>query len=500
MKLHTIVAALGLGLIAPLGAQQVQTINFPAGTFSSDSLWETTGSAVVEEGVGKINLLLGGSGTLTVKTGPAALQPNSLYEIGLDITHDTLVGLGDYMAVEILDGSGNVIASLTGDQLLNLLGIDLVGTVTGLLGNLLSLDGALGGDLLVLGNLRDLLTSLLGGNGNLLDPSLLVEIQELLDSLVGQDPSVVSKLVELLRDTLGGDLLDPGSGLPLDLGDLLNGGVGQDLIAQILSLDLGGNAALITNIQDLLQFLLDPNNEGPVAELADVLQALLGGNLGDIDLLSDLLSTLLSEQDLINGVVNILNLELIQGDLLGNLTQGELLSLLGLRNPDSSTTQAAKLLFTTGATVPPGVFKVRLRGGAALAVGAYTFDNITIKRYNLVQTPVFPPDNDPTVDATGRPQVRPNRPRSTRRISKSSISLRGKAMAYGRNNAIDKVYAKTSGKGVKPKYRKFKKIRGRESWSVRVRVPAGTKARVTIYATDKAGQKSARKKIRVIRS
>ncbi len=507
MKLRTIIAVLALGSLAPAGAQQVP---FPAGTFDDSAAWTASGNgASVSGGVGTIAPLAAGTGTLTADSG-ASFVPSSLYEVSLDITSSSLLSVGRTVGVEVLDGGGQVVASLSGDQLLNALGINLLNIGT-LAGDLNLLDGALTDDLLVIGTLRDLLESLLDVDGSLLDPTLFAAIQELLDSVAGADASLLALVAELLNEALGGSIANPGGGLPLDLNDLLNGGAGLDLIADILELDLldPGDAAIAAELQDLLGFLLVPGNEGPVEKLVDVIAALLG-NPGDIDLVAELLATLLGEQDLVAGVLNVLNLELIEGDLLGSLADLELRELLGILDTSSSSTQTAKLLFTTGAPAPAGTLKVRVSAGVTLGLGdAVEFDNIVLRQFSLVPTPGIPglPGTPGTPGAPGgtnvlaaRPVVKPKQPRVIRRISRPRVAIRGTAVAYGPGNSIARVFVKVKGKGTSSRDRKFKKVKGLERWTARVRVPVSTRTRVIFYARDAKGLKSRQQHVRVSRS
>lgn len=498
------VAALSLGLIAPLGAQTSEPISFSAGTFDDDTLWTSTGSSSVADGVGKIGpFLLIGNGTLKTASGHN-FQANSLYEISLDITHDPgLLSLNPQLQVRVLDGNDSEIAVYSEESLLSLLGLDLLTSIDGLLTDLNLLDGLVTDDFLLVGNLRDLLASLLDGDGDLLNPSLFQEIQELIDSLVGQDPSVLSKVTDLLEAALGNNILDPGSGLPLDLDELLNGGDPLAIISDILDLDPVGDLDLLNPVLALLIFVAD-DERGPVEELVDVLYVLLGGEPTELDLLSGLLETLFQEQDLLSGVLNILNLELIQGDLLGNLTQLEILSLLGLRDGSESGPQNVKLLFSTGATPPGGPLKIELFGSSTLDLlsGPFTFDNITITRYNLVAPIIINPPGPPvppTKAVTIRPTIQPDRPRVIRRIKTPRVVIRGKAIAYGDGNAIQKVFSKVKGKGTTRADRKFKKVRGTTRWTARVRVPVSPRTRVIFYALDKRGLKSRQQHVRVMR-
>jgi len=487
---------------APLRAQQV---SFPAGDFqtSPESNWTTNTSGlgttvtfpdVAGNRFGRISPVLLGSGSLTAGVG-VPFAANSLYEVSVDIASSNLLASGLGIGLEVLDGNNNVVATLNQDQLLNLLGIDL-GNLSGLTSDLNLLDGALTDELLLTGTLRDLLGSLLDGNGDLIDPALFSALQGLVNSLVGADNSLLTEVTGLLESVLGDNILDPG-GNPLDLADLLDPTNGLGNIADILSLDLldPGDLALAEEIQDLVAFLTVPGNDGPVENLVAVLTALLG-NPGDLDLVNDLLATLLGEQDLIEGVTNILNLSLIEGDLLGSLSDGDLFSLLGILNTGSGSFQTVKLLFTTGASVPPGNVQVRLTTAATLALASTDFDNITLRRFNLVATPNPPGPGSPSAV---RPIVRPKLPRVIRRTTSPRVTINGTARAFGDGNSIRAVFAKLKGKGTSSKDRKFRKVKGKETWIARVRVPVSARTRVIFVAEDTTGARSFEQFVRVAR-
>lgn len=486
----------------PLRAQQV---SFPAGDFqtSPESNW-TTGTSGIGTTVtfpdvagnrfGRISPVLLGSGSLTSEVG-VPFTANSLYEVSVDIASSSLLAAGLGIGLEVLDGNDNVVATLDQDQLLNLIGINL-GNLPGLTSELNLLDGALTDDQLLAGTLRDLLGSLLDGNGDVLDPALFAALQGLVNSLVGVDNSLLTEVTGLLESVLAGNILDPG-GNPLDLADLLDPANGLGNIADILNLDLldPGDLGLAEDIQDLITFLTVPGNDGPVENLVAVLAALLG-NPGDVDLVNDLLATLLGEQDLVEGITNILNLELIEGDLIGSLTDGDLSSLLGFLNTGSGSFQTVKLLFTTGDSVPPGDLQVRLTTEATVSLASADFDNIALRRFNLVATPNPPGPGNPSAV---RPIVRPKLPRVIRRTTSPRITIKGTARAFGEGNSIRAVFAKLKGKGTSTKDRKFKKVKGRETWVARVRVPVSSRTRVIFVSEDATGTRSFEQFVRVAR-
>lgn len=492
-------ALVAFATLAPLRAQQV---SFPQGNFASSASWTATGAASVSGGTGKIGPfvpIVSPSGDLASNS-THSLVANSLYEVSVEIASSSLVGAGLTLGMEISAG-GTPIANLNDDQLLNLLAISLPNLTT-LTTDLNLLDGALTDNQLLTGTLRDLLGSLLDGDGDLSNPALFGSLQGLIESLVGADNSLLTRATALLQDALDETIVD-SSNNPLTLIDLTNPTTGLANIADILSLDLGdpGDAAIANDVQDVLEFVLAGGNDGPVENLVALLTGLLG-NPGDVELVSDLLGTLFDKQDLISGVTNILNLSLIDGDLLGSLTSGDLSSLLGILDTGSGALQKVKLLFTTGATPPTGNLTVKLRASATLALANVDFDNVAIRRFNLVATPNpgGPGNAINNSNTFGRPVVRPKLPRVIHHTTRPSMTLKGTATAFGEGNSIQAVYVKMKGKGVSGKDKKFKKVKGQSSWVARVRVPVSKRTRVVFMAQDAFGATSFEQFVRVSRS
>lgn len=473
--LHTILPVLFLA--GPISAQ---TIPFPAGTFETDpgTHWTASTSGVATTSfpvsgastVGRISPTAG-SGSLRATVPNSTFQANSLYEISFDFSGGNLVAVGSGYAIEIRDGSNNIVATLTNDQLVGLLGLNL-GPVDTLALDLNSLTGALTDSDLLLGNLRDLLGSL-ANNG-----ALLAEIQALVNQLVagGADSDLLTALTGLLEDVLGG-AVDPG-----DLND--------QLIADLLGLNVLD--PIVSAVSDLLASL--GGNEDPVTALTGLLTAILG-NPGDLGPVNDLLTTLLGESDLLGEVTNILNLSLVE-DVLGTLTSGETLGLLGLLDPGAGGTQTAKLLFTTGSTPPTGNLDVVLQGSATLGLLSFDYDNIAVRRFNLVSTPTPP---NPGANGSTRPIVNPKRQRVIRRITSPQVTITGTAQAFGTNNAIRKVEVSVRGSGVSASSKRFKAVKGKEQWTARVRVPVSPRTRLLFRAEDLLGRKSINELVRVSR-
>ena len=499
-------ALVAFATLAPLRAQQVP---FPAGNFETDPAthWTTgtTGGSSVTfpnisgNHVARVGLGLAGSGTLRADVG-VLFGANSLYQVSVDIASSSLLGAGISLGMEIRDANNTLVAELNDDQLLNLLGITPL-KLTNLSTDLNLLDGALTDNALLIGTLRDLLGSLLNGNGDLSDAALFSSLQGLLQSLIGADNSLLTRVTALLEDALDETIVD-SSNNPLTLIDLTNPTTGLANIADILSLNLGdpGDSAIANDMQDALDFLLLPGNDGPVENLLALLTGLLG-NPGDVELVSDLLANLFLEQDLISGVTNILNLSLIDGDLLGSLTSGDLSSLLGILNTGSGTLQKVKLLFTTGAVPPVGNLTVKLHASASLAVASVDFDNVSLRHFNLVATPNPPGSGNVGDNYTfGRPVVRPKLPRVIRHTTRPRMTIKGTAAAFGEGNSIQAVYVKMKGKGIPAKDRNFKKVKGQSSWVARVRVPVSKRTRVVFMAQDAFGATSFEQFVRVSRN
>jgi hypothetical protein len=473
--LHTILP--GLLLAGPVFAQ---SIPFTAGTFESDpgTLWTASTSGVATTSfptdgsntVGRLSPTTG-SASLRATVPGSTFQPNSLYEISFDFSADELLAVGSGYAIEIRDGNNNIVATLTNDQLVGLLGFNL-GPVDTLSLDLNSLTGALTDSDLLLGNLRDLLASL-ANNG-----AVLAEIQALVNQLVagGADNVLLTAVAELLEDVLSG-AIDPG-----DLND--------QLVADLLGLNVLD--PIVTAVSDLLASL--SGNEDPVTALTGLLTAILG-NPGDLVLVNDLLITLLGESDLLGEVTNILNLSLVE-DVLGTLTSGDTLGLLGLLNPGQGGTQTAKLLFTTGSTPPNGNMDVVLQGSATTGLLSLDYDNIGVRRFDLVSTPTPP---NPGANAATRPIVNPKLQRVIRRVTSPQVKIRGTARAFGQNNAIRKVEVSVRGSGVPASSKGFKTVKGKERWTARVRVPVSPRTRLLFRAEDGFGRRSIYELVRVSR-
>lgn len=472
-------------LTVAAGILHSEDVSFPAGDFDTDpgASWSTSGNVSFESGGGgdqfaRIAIVVTGSGELTA-TVPSGFEANSLYAISLDVASSSLGSLAsNAFGLQILDGDDNVVAELTQDQLVELLGIDL-SFASDLTTDLNVLDGLLSDETLILGTLRDLLTELDLAD----DPDLFLAVQELLQSLDGEDGEVVSEVYELLANVLDGNP-DPGSLTDLDIAEFLN---------------LDPSNPIIADVSDLLDNLL--GNEETVGEVLDVLAVLLGedGDLSDLSIIADLLGTLQGEGDLTNVVANILNLSLTQ-DLLGTLTEGDVLNLLGVLDQSSSDSQTVTLLFTTGETAPAGNIQVRLFASALLAATFTTdLDNVAIERFDLVETP--PVDTPPNVNITNtRPLIRAKRQRVIRVTNKPRVRIQGVAKAYGEGNAIRKILVAVRGKGTRPGQRKFKnKVKGTTNWNARVRVPVGDRTRVLFKAVDLEGKRSVTSLVRVRR-
>jgi hypothetical protein len=479
MKTKPLLHLIG-ALICHASIADAETIPFPGGTFENDPAthWasSTTGVAATafpndgSNTLGRISPTAG-SGSLRATVPNSDFQANSLYEISFEFSGGNLLAVGSGYAIEIRDGSNNVVATLTNDQLVGLLGVNL-GPVDTLSLDLNSLTGALTDSDLLLGNLRDLLGSL-ADNG-----ALLAEIQALLNQLVagGADSDLLQAVVDLLEDVLTG-AVDPGT---LD----------DQLIADLLGLNVLD--PVVAAVSDLIGSLA--GNEDPVTALTGLLTAILG-NPGDLGLVNDLLTTLLGESDLLGEVSNILNLSLVE-DVLGTLTSGDTLGLLGLLNPGQGGTQTAKLLFTTGSTPPTGNLDVVLQGSATLGLLSFDYDNIGVRRFDLVSTPTPP---NPGANAGTRPIVNPKRQRVIRRITSPQVTISGTAQALGQNNAIRKVEVSVRGSGVPASSKRFKAVKGKEQWSARVRVPVSPRTRLLFRAEDLRGQKSINELVRVSR-
>lgn len=453
-----------------------ENIPFPSGTFEGGTTGNWTSST---SGVASTSFPFDGSNTVariapTTGSGslratvPAVFQPDSLYEVSFDFSASSLLAAGSGYAIEIRDGSDQVVASLSNEELVGLLGLDLA-PANDLTLDLNGLAGALTDQDALLATLRDLLGSL-DSNG-----ALLAEIQALVADLAGTgaDSDLIAALVALLDDVLSGDL-DPGN---LD----------DTLIADLLGLDVLD--PVVEEVSDLIAALA--GNEDPVAALSELLAAILG-NPGDLALVNELITTLLGEPGLLGEVTNLLNLSLVE-DVLGGLTNGETLGLLGLLDPSAGGTQTAKLYFTTDATAPVGNPDVVLNGEATLGLLSFDYDNIALRRFDLAPTPVI-------VTGTVRPVVAPQRQRVIRRTSAPSVTIKGTATAFGRNNTIRKVEVSLRGSGVPASARLFKPVKGRESWTARVRVPVSPRTRVLFRAEDAAGLRSLNELVRVSRS
>ncbi|MAS93591.1 MAG: hypothetical protein CMO55_10400 [Verrucomicrobiales bacterium] len=489
MKLKRLGGILAAAIAVP-GILHSEDVAFPAGDFNTNpaSSWTTdttgAGSVTFPDGGGgdllaRIGVAVTGSGEL-VATVPSGFQANSLYSVSVDVASASLVSLAsNSFGLQILDGGDNVVAELNQDQLVGLLGLDLSFANT-LTTDLNLLDGILSDDLLLLGTLRDLLAELdLAG-----DSDLSLAIEELLVSLVGEDETVVTAVSDLLESVLDGDL-DPGSLTDLDIADLLN---------------LDPSNPIVADVSELLDSVL--GNEEAVDALLNVVTVLLGddGDLSDLSLIADLFETLQGDEDLFGVVGNILNLELIESDLIGSITEGEVLELLGFLDSSSSSFQTVTLLFTTGETAPTGNMQVRLSAGASVSVTFETdFDNVAIERFDLVATP--PVDTPPNVNISNtRPLVRAKRQRVIRVTNKPRVRIQGTARAFGEDNFIRKVQVAVRGRGTRPGQRKFRnKVKGTTNWTARVRVPVGDRTRVLFKAVDATGKRSVTSLVRVRR-
>ncbi|MAS96160.1 MAG: hypothetical protein CMO55_23405 [Verrucomicrobiales bacterium] len=472
---------LALGICATsLG--NAEDVPFPAGDFETNPAlnWTVDGDAgfetVTENTFGRVApQLIGGAGALTATAAPS-FQSDSLYRVTLDVASASLLALSsESFRVQVLDGSDAVVAELTQDQLVGLLGLDLT-IVNSLTTDLNLLDGGVSDDLLLQGIVRDLLEAL-ASNG---DSDVFGAVQSLIESLVGADQSVITEVVALLGEVLGGNL-DPGSLTSLD-------------IANLLELDPSND--IVVAVEDLLGFVL--GNEGPVENLVAVLEALLGdsGDLGDLDLINDLLATLAGEQELVESVANILNLSLVE-DLLGGLSGDDTLSLLGILDPSGGEFKEVSLLFVVEETAPAGEFKIRLSAESLLSAGfTADFDNVAAERFDLVSTPVDVPGN---VTNT-RPLIRAKRQRVIRVTNRPRVKITGVAKAFGEGNSITRVQVAVRGRGARPGERRFRnRVKGTENWRARVRVPVGDRNRVIFRAFDATGKKSVTSLVRVRR-